>query len=467
MQNRKNRAMPGGRSMCALAVLALAPHPTGHAQSEHAPQPPQLQVVGEVVLGESPQPRQSLYRLESVFSSLADELSESEYSFDWEIRRDALLLASNLKLLAAESSSIADSDLYPMTFRATGAAEELATRWYEAEELSVLDFDDAFFEVANARHEVTAFAGSVNDLPVVWEYGPVYLIEPSATDRALEVFVRGENLDFDRPSLEIEGIHCALLDASNEELWFECPVDIFMTIVDWTNDSSPSAVVSGRLLTFGRPGFFSRRFGNKTYPVTYPVHLALLPSRLATVEVSASVATGETERFRRSQRVQFQNSDCKHARTSRWSIRPNLDEGWLIDVTSIQTRILKKSANATLNSIVRPQSTGFVVSATVDNTGACVGPFEIRQKPAFIEAEIIWSEVREAESRELQRVGTYELSWDETLLVGLPEGNQGFALSVRKSNGVTEYVTESGDFPWFSVSLNEDRTQLTVTPTEP
>ena len=91
-------------------------------------------------------------------------------------------------------------------------------------------------------------------------------------------------------------------------------------------------------------------------------------------KVSEAMPIPEKRMIERKRELSFydRNDHCAATRQVYWDV--TADEGWKIDVTSIEPIVTVKSSNSSFGGVLTPTESGFKLSGKISNSGTC-GPF--------------------------------------------------------------------------------------------
>jgi hypothetical protein len=310
---------------------------------------------------------------------------------------------------------------------------------------------DDIDQMITHAEQIVAQVPFTEEEPRIRSFGPLYLksIESSGT---VKLAFKGSFLNHGEARFEMAGEFCETISQTDSLLEFKCKNEPFVAFDDVN-------YITGTLLIQKEIGFFEGLFGKKAEFKQYTTSVVVVPAKLGTYEIEATVNTQNVQYANRDGRWGHVNPHCRSRRSSTTNFGPQ-GAGWKIDVNSIRTRFTNERRGS--RRVINSSENGFQVEAVARNSGNCV--FGSGDARGASQGVATWREYKVDPATQVQVISSGEVEWGKDIAVDLPTNLRGFKVIVRQIDGNEAILITADDKNWFSVTRDGQSTALVVSP---
>jgi hypothetical protein len=282
----------------------------------------------------------------------------------------------------------------------------------------------------------------------------------STTTRTISI--DGSFLRHGPANLSIGSANCNLVGQTDVQLTFSCLARSF------PSTATKVTFLSGELVVTEQRSLWKRVknwFGGEADTKIYRLPLAIVPATLGTYAITATYTTTSSQHRDRSAEWGATNPHCVGRRNYIHNFGPS-GTGWKIDVSSISTAETCGRGNQG-HAVRNANEAGFQVESWTSNSGNCVrvaGQTVSRDARGCSIGTVRWREFSPTTELVTKEISTGQLTWGKSVAVRLPEGLQGFLVTVEQIDGRRIVLNSAVPSSWFSLSRDTANTSLVISP---
>ena len=301
------------------------------------------------------------------------------------------------------------------------------------------------------------------DGPVAVRSSPVILAPTGISE--IPVTLMGQRLSRANPRLWFGDVEATRTDLTEQTAAFTVPSAVFRS-----NDRTPVSY-SGRLLLAVQACRW--KIHCKLSSRTYAVNVVVLPTRLATVQISFDRRTSQRIYDQESpsdrgpaaavsdkvysSRIEYSNDDLTLMGCTRRSEAPHA-AGYFIDTNTVSVKVTDQQAESTWRMLDAAAS-GFSIEL-------CAQPqiSKIGKTPGSISVETTWKEYRMGDVISARESASRKLDWGTQIKESLPAEAHALAIELEYFDGSRATFTRTANDRYVEMNWNADTHQLVLTP---